>query len=217
MFRGRTDRAPRSRHEKSYVVRASNSIRGLANSITRSRNAPIARRAGLRDREDGRDGLGRCDRKNRRTRKPVSLHPENPRYFLFRNRPLVLLAATEHYGSVINRAFDFERYLDDAADKHQTMTRTFLLFREQQSARNPSSPCKPESPDFVTSLAANRARPGHRRRAALRPRSMEPRILPPPASVPVAGLGVGNRGRANAVQQYVRRRRLGAQPAAGRK
>ncbi len=80
----------------------------------------------------------------------VSLHPDNPRFFLFRNRPLILLAATEHYGSVINRAFDFERYLTDAADKHQTMTRTFLLFREQQSARNPSSPCKPESPDFVT-------------------------------------------------------------------
>jgi hypothetical protein len=80
----------------------------------------------------------------------VLLHPENPRYFLFRGRPLALIAATEHYGSVINRAFDFERYLADAADKHQTMTRTFLLFREQQSARNPSSPCKPESPDFVT-------------------------------------------------------------------
>jgi hypothetical protein len=80
----------------------------------------------------------------------VSLHPDNPRYFLFRGRPLALIAATEHYGSVINRAFDFERYLADAADKHQTMTRTFLLFREQQSARNPSSPCKPESPDFVT-------------------------------------------------------------------
>jgi hypothetical protein len=83
-------------------------------------------------------------------RPAVSLHPENPRYFLFRGRPLVLIAATEHYGSVINRPFDFERYLADAADKHQTMTRTFLLFREQQTARNPSSPCKPESPDFVT-------------------------------------------------------------------
>jgi Cellulase (glycosyl hydrolase family 5) len=80
----------------------------------------------------------------------VSLHPENLRYFLFRGRPLVLVAATEHYGSVINRPFDFERYLADAADKQQTMTRTFLLFREQQTARNPSSPCKPESPDFIT-------------------------------------------------------------------
>jgi hypothetical protein len=84
------------------------------------------------------------------TQAAVSLHPDNPRYFLFRGRPLALIAATEHYGSVINRPFDFDRYLADAADKHQTMTRTFLLFREQQSARNPSSPCKPESPDFVT-------------------------------------------------------------------
>ncbi len=81
---------------------------------------------------------------------PISVHPDNPKYFLFRGRPLVLLAATEHYGSVVNRAFDFERYLADAADKRQTMTRTFLLFREQQSSRNPSSPIKPESPDFIT-------------------------------------------------------------------
>src|SRR5262249_15435998 len=29
------------------------------------------------------------------------------------------------------------------------LTRTFLLFREQQSSRNPSSPCKPESPDYI--------------------------------------------------------------------
>src|ERR1700756_740249 len=47
----------------------------------------------------------------------ISLHPVNPRYFLFRGKPLVLITATEHYGSVINRAFDFGKYLDDAADK----------------------------------------------------------------------------------------------------
>jgi hypothetical protein len=81
--------------------------------------------------------------------RPVSLHPENSKYFLFRDRPLALVAASEHYGSVVNRAFDFNRYLADAADKKQTMTRTFLLFREQQSSRNPSSPIKPESPDYL--------------------------------------------------------------------
>jgi len=79
----------------------------------------------------------------------ISLHPANPRYFLFRGRPVYLLSATEHYGSVINRPFDFEKYLDDAAAHKMTMTRTFLLFRELQSARNPSSPCKPESPDYI--------------------------------------------------------------------
>jgi hypothetical protein len=80
---------------------------------------------------------------------PISIHPENPKYFLFRGKPLVLIAASEHYGSVVNRRFDFERYLAEAADKKQTMTRTFLLYRELQSARNPCSPVKPESPDFV--------------------------------------------------------------------
>lgn len=83
-------------------------------------------------------------------RSPLEVHPENPKYFLFRGKPLVLIAASEHYGSVVNRRFDFERYLVDAADKKQTVTRTFLLYREFQTARNPCSPVKPESPDYIS-------------------------------------------------------------------
>lgn len=79
----------------------------------------------------------------------VKIHPENPKYFLFRGKPLALITATEHYGSVLNRPFDFEKYLDDAARHHITLTRTFLLFRELQSPRNPYSTCKPESPDYI--------------------------------------------------------------------
>lgn len=79
----------------------------------------------------------------------LRINPENPKYFLFRGKPLVLISASEHYGSIINRPFDFRRYLADAAEHKMTMTRTFLLFRELQSARNPSSPCKPESPDYI--------------------------------------------------------------------
>ena len=78
------------------------------------------------------------------------MHPENPRYFLFRGRPLTLIAATEHYGSVLNWAFDFERYLAEAADKHQTVSRTFLLYREIASPSNPASPCKPAAADYVS-------------------------------------------------------------------
>lgn len=81
---------------------------------------------------------------------PISLHPENPRYFLFRGKPLVLIAASEHYGSVVNRRFDFLKYLGEAADKKQTVTRTFLLYRELQAPRNPYSPVKPDSTDFIT-------------------------------------------------------------------
>lgn len=79
----------------------------------------------------------------------VKIDSADPRYLLFRGKPLILLSASEHYGSVINRPFDFEKYLDDAQAHKMTMTRTFLLFRELQSARNPSSPAKPESPDFI--------------------------------------------------------------------
>ncbi len=79
----------------------------------------------------------------------VQINPENSKYLLFRGKPLALISASEHYGSVVNRPFDFEKYLDDAAARHITVTRTFLLYRELQSARNPSSPIKPESPDFI--------------------------------------------------------------------
>jgi hypothetical protein len=79
----------------------------------------------------------------------VRISPENPKYLVFRNQPLALVSASEHYGSVINRPFEFEKYLDDAVAHKMTVTRTFLLYRELQSARNPSSPCKPESPDYI--------------------------------------------------------------------
>ncbi len=84
-----------------------------------------------------------------RAQQAVRINPENPKYLLFRGKPLALVSASEHYGSVINRPFDFEKYLDDAQQHKMTVTRTFLLYRELQSARNASSPCKPESPDYI--------------------------------------------------------------------
>jgi hypothetical protein len=80
---------------------------------------------------------------------PIRVHPQNPKLFEFRGAPRVLLTATEHYGAVMNRRFAFERYLADAAAKGMTLTRLFMLFRELQTAVNPYSTCKPESPDYV--------------------------------------------------------------------
>jgi len=77
------------------------------------------------------------------------IHPQNPKVFEFRGEPMVLITATEHYGAVLNRRFCFERYLADAGEKRQTLTRLFTLFRELQAAANPYSTCKPETPDFV--------------------------------------------------------------------
>jgi hypothetical protein len=80
----------------------------------------------------------------------ISIHKENPKLFCYRSKPLVLVCATEHYGAVMNRPFDFKKYLSDAADKKQTLTRLFLLFRELQAAHNPYSTCKPESTDYIS-------------------------------------------------------------------
>ncbi|NLV73327.1 MAG: cellulase family glycosylhydrolase [Chloroflexi bacterium] len=81
---------------------------------------------------------------------PISIHPNNPKLFLFRGKPLVLLTATEHYGAVLNRPFNIARYLADAAANNMTLTRLFMLFREQQGSINPVSTCKPESTDYIS-------------------------------------------------------------------
>jgi hypothetical protein len=90
---------------------------------------------------------------------PIRIHPSNPKLFEFRGKPLVLLTATEHYGGVINREFDFEPYLHNSAENGITLTRLFMLFRELQSSQNPYSTCKPESTDYITPF--ERAGPGH--------------------------------------------------------
>ncbi len=56
---------------------------------------------------------------------PIGLHPANPHYFLWRDRPTVLITSGEHYGAVLNRAFDYTKYLDTLAGNKFNLTRTF--------------------------------------------------------------------------------------------
>lgn len=56
---------------------------------------------------------------------PISLHPENPRYFLWRGRPALLITSGEHYGAVLNRDFDYRKYLDTLAADGLNYTRVF--------------------------------------------------------------------------------------------
>ena len=59
-------------------------------------------------------------------RPALSLHPDNPRYFLWRDRPTVLVASGEHYGSVVNPDFDYVRYLATISAAGLNHTRLFL-------------------------------------------------------------------------------------------
>ncbi len=56
---------------------------------------------------------------------PIALHPENPHYFLYRNKPTILVTSAEHYGAVINLDFDYITYLDELQSKRLNLTRTF--------------------------------------------------------------------------------------------
>lgn len=55
----------------------------------------------------------------------LRLHPDNPHYFLWRNKPTILITSGEHYGAVLNQDFDYIKYLDTLARDRLNLTRTF--------------------------------------------------------------------------------------------
>jgi hypothetical protein len=56
---------------------------------------------------------------------PLALHPDNPRYLVFRGEPTVLIGSGEHYGAVLNLDFDYVTYLDELGTCGLNLTRTF--------------------------------------------------------------------------------------------
>jgi hypothetical protein len=57
--------------------------------------------------------------------RPLALHGDNPHYFLFRGKPAMLITSGEHYGAVLNRDFDYLKYLDELHAHGLNLTRTF--------------------------------------------------------------------------------------------
>ena len=58
-------------------------------------------------------------------RKPITLHPDNPHYFLYEDKPAILITSGEHYGAVLNLDFDYVPYLDELSVNGLNLTRTF--------------------------------------------------------------------------------------------
>ncbi|MGH9666107.1 MAG: hypothetical protein ACRD9L_16910, partial [Bryobacteraceae bacterium] len=56
---------------------------------------------------------------------PLNLYPENEHYFVFAGRPTVLITSGEHYGAVLNKDFDYVRYLNTLRADHLNLTRAF--------------------------------------------------------------------------------------------
>lgn len=64
-----------------------------------------------------------CDQAQYNT--PISLHPDNPHYFLYKDKPTILITSAEHYGAVVNVHFDYVTYLQTLAAAGLNMTRVF--------------------------------------------------------------------------------------------
>lgn len=61
----------------------------------------------------------------------LQLYAQNPHYLQFRGTPVVLVTCGEHYGSVLNGAMDYVRYLDALQRWGFNLTRTFSgVYRE---------------------------------------------------------------------------------------
>jgi hypothetical protein len=56
---------------------------------------------------------------------PLGLHPENKHYFLYKNKPAILITSGEHYGAVLNLDFDYVTYLDALKANKLNYTRIF--------------------------------------------------------------------------------------------
>lgn len=56
---------------------------------------------------------------------PIRVYPENPHYFVYKGKPLVLISSDHHYGAVIDRDFDFARYLEYLAAHGMNVTRIY--------------------------------------------------------------------------------------------
>ncbi len=59
---------------------------------------------------------------------PIAVDPQNGHYYIFRGKPTVLITSAEHYGAVVNKAFDYVAYLDALQSYGLNYTRIYPGF-----------------------------------------------------------------------------------------
>lgn len=95
--------------------------------------------------------------------KPLSLHPANPHYFLFRGKPTIIITSGEHYGAVMNLDFDDVKYLETLRRDGMNHTRTFTgaTYVEPQGAFNIERNSMAPAPGRYITPWARSAIPGY--------------------------------------------------------
>lgn len=94
--------------------------------------------------------------------KPISAHPDNPHYYLFRGKPTILVTSAEHYGAVINRSFNYIAYLDALKRYGLNYTRIYpAAFVEPEGAFPLENTLAPK-PGILIQPWARSSSPGYR-------------------------------------------------------
>ncbi len=75
---------------------------------------------------------------------PITRDHENPHYFSYRGKPLVLITSDQHYGAVINSDFDYVTFLDRLHEFGMNLTRIYpggyVEMKDSYVSGNPLGP-----------------------------------------------------------------------------
>ncbi len=55
----------------------------------------------------------------------LQVYQTNPHYFFYKGKPLVLITSDHHYGAIIDKDFDYVKYLDYLGDNSMNLTRIY--------------------------------------------------------------------------------------------
>ncbi|MGK7396786.1 MAG: hypothetical protein ACNS62_19575 [Candidatus Cyclobacteriaceae bacterium M3_2C_046] len=85
----------------------------------------------------------------------IRLHPQNQHYFQYKGEPLLLITSAEHYGAVINKEFNYEKYLNTLAAQGLNYTRIFsgAYVENQQSFGIEQNTLAPAKGQLITPWA----------------------------------------------------------------
>ena len=148
------------------------------------------------------------------THAPLALHPENPRYFLFRGKPTVLVTSGEHYGAVLNLDFDYVRYLDALAADGLNHTRLFSgTYREVPSSFGiTDNTLAPKPGRYAAPWAREHGARRLRRGDEVRPLALGRVLLPAPEGLHGRGAEAGRGRRDEPLLSLLRGGALGREP-----
>lgn len=84
---------------------------------------------------------------------PIRLLPANPHYFEYEGSPMVLITSAEHYGALLNGAFDYREYLETLGNEGMNYTRIFAGTYAEipgESFGIQNNTLAPQPEDFIT-------------------------------------------------------------------